>query len=142
MAFQRWNPWAEMERLRQELDRMFERGGIAGPEPEPDFPRFNVSRSGDGVVIEALAPGIERASLDITAVGDTVTIRGERKRDTTVAEDRYLRRERDAGRFARSVHLDGRLATDQAKATYQDGILRVEVPYAAEARPHTVQVTG
>lgn len=139
MAFVRWSPWTEIDRLRRELDRVFEGGPF---EPEPDQPRLNVTRTPDHVVIEALAPGLDRESLDITALGDTVTIRGQRTRAAEVADERYLRREREAGRFARSVRLGARLASDQARATYQDGILRIEVPYAPEARPHKVQIAS
>lgn len=140
MIREEWNPWGEFDRLRTEMARLFGAGGGAMDEPAPDFPRLNVRRTPDHVVIEAVAPGLDRDSLDITAVGDTVTIRGQRKRDDSVPDDRYLRRERDAGRFARSVRLDARLAPDQARATYQDGLLRIEVPYAPEARPHRVPV--
>lgn len=142
MVRQEWNPWNDLERLHAEMTRMFGLGGFAGDEPEPDFPRLNVRRTQENVVIEAVAPGLDKDALEITAVGDTVTIRGQRRRDTSVAEDRYLRRERDGGRFARSVRLDTRLAPDQARATYQDGILRVEVPYAPESKPHRVQIAS
>lgn len=143
MARDEWNPWNEFERLRADMSRLFGLGGFDDVgEPEPDFPRLNVRRSPDHVVIEAVAPGLDREGLEITAVGDTVTIRGQRSRDTSVADDRYLRRERDGGRFARSVRLDAKLAPDQARATYQDGILRIEVPYAPEAKPHRVQIAS
>jgi HSP20 family protein len=142
MAREDWNPWNEFERLRADMTRLFGLGDLTVAEPEPDFPRLNVRRTPDHVVIEAVAPGLDRDALEITAVGDAVTIRGQRRRDPEVPADRYLRREREGGRFARSVRIGTRLAPDQARAAYSDGILRVEVPYAPEAKPHRVPIAS
>ena len=139
MTLQAWDPWREVRRFQNEVNRLFE-GTDAGD--DVDFPPLNVSRDADQVVIEAPLPGVDRASLDVTAAGNTVTIKGERKPDTEVPAERWHRRERPAGRFVRSVKLDTRLATSEISAHYRDGILRITVPIAPEAKPHRVQIAS
>ena len=121
-----WDPWRELRRL-------------VG---DGEFPPLNVAREAERIVIETALPGVDRNSLDITATGNTLTIKGERPADTTVPAERWHRRERGTGRFVRSVRIDTRLATDQTKATYRDGILRIEIPLAADAKPQRIQVAS
>lgn len=142
MALQTWDPWHELDRLREEVTRIFGDWPLAGVAETTDFPPLNVTKMPDHVLIEAPLPGVDRASLDVSATGNTVTIRGERKDGHDVPADRWHRRERSIGRFVRTVKLDTRLATEQTSATYRDGILRIEVPVAPEAKPHRVQING
>ena len=128
-----WDPWRDVQRLFEHAAR---------DSADGEFPPLNVARDAERIVIEAPLPGIDRTSLDVTATGNTVTIKGERKPDTAVPAERWHRRERPSGRFVRSVRLDTRLATDQTTATYRDGILRIEVPLAAEAKPQRIQIAG
>jgi HSP20 family protein len=143
MTRQSWDPWRDLDRVREEFARAFTEWPLAGGMPETgDFPPLNVRRSDDRVVIEALIPGADRSSLDVSATGNTVTIRGERRPTAEVANERWHRRERGAGRFVRTVKLETRLATADTTASYRDGILRIEVPVAPEAKPHRVQIAG
>lgn len=135
-----WDPWQDMRRVQGELSRLIDRGSSRSE--DGDFPPLNVAREADRVVIEAPLPGVDRSTLDVTATGNTVTIKGERKADTTVPLDRWHRRERASGRFVRSVRVETRLATDQTNATYRDGILRIEIPIAPEAKPQRIQIAS
>jgi HSP20 family protein len=124
-----------MERLRDEMDRMF---GFLRESAE--FPPVNVARLADRVAVEALLPGADRSTLEVTTVGTTLTIRGERKTEPGVERNAYHRRERDTGRFVRTLKLDDRIGTDKVSATYRDGVLRIELPYAPEAAPRQVVI--
>jgi HSP20 family protein len=140
MTQRTWDPWREMQRLQDEARRLFD--PAAAGAAQSDFPPLNVARDADRIVIEAPLPGVDRKSLDVTTTGNTVTIKGERAAEAAVPAERWHRRERTAGRFVRSVKLDTRLATDQTAATYRDGILRIEIPLAAEAKPQRIQIAG
>ena len=89
----------------------------AGRSPA-SIPPINLTRDDKGITLEALCPGVDRASLDISVVGDAVTIRGERKAEPDVAEERYHRRERPLGAFTRTVSVGERLDPDRTQATY------------------------
>jgi len=136
-----WDPWREMGCVRAEMDRMFGRLPLVSSE-RAESPAVNVTRLTDRVVLEAIVPGIDRSTLDVTAVGNTVTIRGERKAEPDVKTEGYHRRERGRGSFVREIKVDERVTTDEVSAVYENGILRVELSYAPEAKPRKVTVTG
>lgn len=133
---QLWDPWVEMGRLRDEMDRFFS-GRLA---QELEYPPVNVTRLADRMVVEALVPGLDRSKIDVSAVGSTLTMRGERPASLEVDARAYHRRERDTEHFVRTVRMDERVDTEQVTATYRDGILRVEIPFAPAATPHKIEV--
>jgi HSP20 family protein len=132
-----WNPWVDMGQLRDEMDRLFTGGRV--PE-EYENPPVNVTRLPDRMVVEAVAPGMDPSRIDVTSVGNTLTIRGERPEQPAVDARAYHRRERTVEHFVRTVRMDDRVHTDKIAATYRDGILRIELPYAPEAQPRKVEV--
>lgn len=85
-------------------------------------------------------PGIEPGDIDISVEGETLTLRGERKLPETGEGVNYHRREREAGRFRRIVSLPARIDPDGVEAVFKNGVLRIVLPKAAEARPKQVKV--
>jgi len=136
-----WNPWREMQRLQRDMDHVF---GEAVPAARwsltGEYPPLNVTRDEKGITLEALCPGVERPSLDISVVGDAVTIRGERKAELDAAEERYSRRERPVGTFTRTVGVGEPLDPDRTQASYSNGILRVQLARAPEAAPKKIPI--
>jgi len=136
-----WDPWQEMRRLQREMEQVF--GGLTpgwrGPLPG-EYPPLNLTRDDKGLTLEALCPGADRASLDISVVGDAVTIRGERQAEPGVAEERYHQRERPLGAFTRTVRVGERLDPDRTQATYTNGMLRVQLARAPEATPKKIAI--
>ena len=135
------HPWQEMRRLQQQMERLF--GGLSPTLRGPmtgEYPPINFTRKDDGVMLEALCPGADRGTLDVSVVGDVVTIRGQRMEEPDAAQGRYLRRERPAGAFTRAVAVNERLNPDSAEATYSNGILRVRLARAPESTPKKITV--
>jgi HSP20 family protein len=95
-------------------------------------PSVDVYEHNGDVVIEAELPGVKREDVDVSLQDSTLTIRGEMKREEERKEEGYLRRERHYGRFVRSVPLPTLVKADQAKAKFQEGVLRVTLPKAEE----------
>ncbi len=127
------------EQLQGELERMldvaFGQGG-----PSRLFPPVNVFDAGDAYVVKAELPGVTPDKIDIDVEDDSLTLRGERAVSEPNREAAYHRRERGAGQFRRVVRVPGRLASDEARAEYRDGVLTVRLPKAKEARRHRVQI--
>jgi HSP20 family protein len=73
-------------------------------------------------------------------VGDTLTLKGERKRETEVKEDNYHRIERSYGTFQRSIVLPTVVDPNRIKATYRDGVLEIQLPKKEEAKPKEIKV--
>lgn len=151
MALLRWSdqdelfqPFVEMERemdrLRREMDRLF--SGFRGIRPlrVGVFPPLNVSENKDNLYVRAELPGIEPSDLDISVEGDTLTLRGERKGSEAASNVSYHRREREFGRFRRSLTLPTRIDVDKVEAVFQNGILKIILPKAEEVRPKQITV--
>jgi HSP20 family protein len=136
-----WDPWQEMRRLQREMEHLFTDVTPAWRWPlSGEYPPINVTRRDDGITVDALCPGVERASFDVSVVGDSVTIRGERKAEPGVPENRYHRRERPLGTFTRTVTFSERLDPDRGQASYTNGILRLQLARAPEATPKKISI--
>ncbi|MEJ5366001.1 MAG: Hsp20/alpha crystallin family protein [Desulfosoma sp.] len=130
----------EMDRLRREMDRLFT--GFRGFRPlrVGVFPPLNVSEDKDNLYVRAELPGINPGDIEISVEGDTLTLRGERKSAEVGENVSYHRREREFGRFRRSLTLPTRINTDKVEAVFKNGILRITLPKAEEVRPKQIAV--
>ena len=144
-----WNP---MEALRRDIDRAFHH---AGSSHEPSFrtaflpgraarryPLINLAEDRDHVYIEALAPGVDPASIDLSVIRNVLTISGEKRRHPeAIKPEAFHRSERAAGKFVRTIELPVEVDADQVTAQYRHGILRVTLPKAAAAKPKQISVS-
>jgi HSP20 family protein len=146
-----WNPWQEIEALRQGIDRAFEQGGGQGPAPfrsaflpghaARQYPLVNLSDDKDNVYLEALAPGLDPASVNVSVVRNTLTLSGEKPRvPTEVKPEAFHREERAAGKFIRSLELPSEVDADKVKAEYRNGLLLVTLPKAESAKARQIRV--
>jgi HSP20 family protein len=136
----RWDPFQELQR---EVGRLF-----ITLEPFQSvrrvhrYPPLNVHDAGDRYLLSIQLPGMTPADIDLTITGETLTIRGERKRSEGVKDDTYRRQERPMGRWARTITLPDRVESGQVGASFSDGILTVSVPKAEDARPRRITITA
>ena len=128
------------EQLQRELDQMLQATFGAGAVPAGVYPPIDVFDAGDAYVVKAEVPGADARKIEVEAEEDTLTLRGERTFSDASTEAAYHRREREQGRFRRVVRLPGRVAADEARAEYRNGVLTVRVPKAKESRPQKVTV--
>ena len=134
------DPWREMRRLQREMEHLVTRMPAWRWPLRGEYPPLNVVRDAKGIVVEAPFPGVDRASLEVTVVGDALTIHGQRQAETGVPEERYYRRERPLGSFTRTLSVGERLDGDRAEATYTNGILRVRLAASPEATPKKIAI--
>jgi HSP20 family protein len=140
----KWEPLSDLVSLRDAMDRLFEdsfvrmRGlpAIFGAEPLA----LDVYETADSVVVKTAVPGVKPEDIDITITGDVLTIKGETKTEEKVEETNYIRQERRYGAFQRSVQLPGSLLTEDAKATFEDGVLTLTIHKSEKAKPKTIKV--
>src|SRR5207253_10131499 len=95
---------------------------------------------GHDMVIKAELPDVPRDDIEVTVENNTLTIRGERKFDSAVKEDRYRRIERSYGQFSRSLTLPNTVDSAKVSADYKNGILTIKLPFREEATPRTINV--
>ncbi|MCL5110355.1 MAG: Hsp20/alpha crystallin family protein [Chloroflexi bacterium] len=147
-----YNPFGDIEVLRREIDRTFEdfwggrqprswRVAFLPGQASRRYPLVNLYEDKDNFFVEALAPGIDPDSLELTVDNGVLTISGEKKEPQDVAEEAYHRSERAAGKFARRVELSGTVDVDTVKADYKNGVLMITLPKAPEAKPRQISVS-
>jgi HSP20 family protein len=148
-----WDPFIEIERLRQEFDRAASRVGGMRPlhrfaflpgRAARQYPLVNIHDDGESFQVEALAPGVDPDQLEITVVQNRLTIAGEKRGAGDIAPERVHRVERAAGRFVRTVELPAEVDPERVDAQYRTGLLKLTLPRAAASRPRrvTVQTQG
>lgn len=144
MYYRRWdlNPWRELEHIQDELSRVFSRSlsGDHDGRPSTGFPAVNVLASKEDVKVVAELPGMQPEDIDISVLGNTVTISGERKPEVPAEGTVYHRRERSHGKFIRTVELPVDVDRDKVDARYSDGVLTVGLPRLEAQRPKQIAV--
>jgi len=144
-ALSRWDPFSELLDMRREMDRLF--GSFFGGTPAAMAaaegvwaPAVDIQETKDGFVVEAELPGMKQEEIQITIVDNTLTLKGERKREQEVREDGYTRVERAYGTFQRALALPSVVDANKVRAKYKDGVLTIELPKKEEAKPKEIKV--
>jgi HSP20 family protein len=105
------------------------------------FPAINLYDARDSYLLTAELPGVEPGGLDLSLTGETLTLRGERKKPEGVSDESYRRQERPFGRWSRTVTLPERIDGTKVSAQFSQGVLSVTLPKAEDARPRHIPVS-
>jgi len=151
MSVVRWEPIEEtVERMRTDMDRLFE--GLRFPltpfqfakEGEVRMPVVDVEEDGKQVVLTAELPGVSKEHLEVECNERLVSLKAEmhseREEKKNGHNGRFLRKERQYGAFRRMIELPAPIEATQAKATFKNGLLRVELPKKAMPGEKTVRL--
>ncbi len=151
MATFYWEPTEGLGVLRREMDRFFEqfepsRRGYSRSAFLPgvsarSYPLINLSEDADTILVEALAPGLNPDSIEVTVVRDQLRIAGEKAAiNPDIKPEAYHRSERGAGRFTRVIPLPAEVDGNKVTAEYKNGLLLLTLPKRAEAKPKQIEV--
>jgi len=141
MAIIRWDPFREMTNFEDQFNRLW-RGVADGKRQESWLPAVDVFDTKEAVVLKAELAGMKPDDIQIEVEDNVLTIKGERRFEEKVEQDRYYRVERRFGSFQRSLALPQGVKADDIQASYEDGILEVRVPKAEEEQPRKITVTA
>lgn len=138
----RWSwtqdPLVDLYRLQREMNRMF-----SGYTEQADrFPALNLWSTEDEAVVAAELPGVDPKDVDLSVLGQSLTIQGERKPEAGIAEESYHRQERTTGAFTRTLRLPFEVESDQVRARYEHGVLRVTLPRKASTKPRRIAIAA
>lgn len=129
--------WREMDRLQREMNRVVSN---FAPPGSRGFPPLNMWASEQDVVLTAELPGVDPDELDVSVIGDTVTLSGRRELDAEGDDVRYHRHERWHGEFTRTVQLPFHIDVEQVDANFKKGVLMLTLPRAPEDRPRRIEI--
>ena len=146
------DPFSGLDALRREIDRTFEefwpdrsprawRGAFLPGRAARQYPLVNVSEDEGHVYVEALAPGVDPKSLELTVVQGALTIKGEKPGLQQVSAEAYHRNERAAGRFNRTIELPAEVDAAKVHADYRNGLLLVMLPKSEKAKPKQIPIS-
>jgi HSP20 family protein len=145
MDLVQWRPFREVSRLRREMDRLWDEFFGPGrralqPFEEAWVPAVDVSETGDKVTVKAEIPGLEAKDIDIAIVGDTLTIKGEKKAEREEKGENFHLVERSYGSFSRALKLPAAVDPDKVEATYKNGVLTITCPKKEEVKPKAIEI--
>lgn len=135
------SPWQEMERLQREVNRLFSDSfSLAGGRTAPGYPAMNVWTNEEGIVVTAELPGLNPDDINISVVGDILTLTGVRNADELPEGVKYHRRERNFGKFSRTFQLPFTVEVDKVEAVFKNGVLHLSLPRAEAEKPKKIAV--
>jgi HSP20 family protein len=106
------------------------------------IPNTDVYAVESGVVIKVELAGMRREDLELTIEGNRLKISGQRPDGCRAPKCKFLVMEINYGAFESVIELPAGYDLTQAKASYQNGFLRIDVPVAAHSIPRKISVTN
>jgi len=144
MTLVRWDSSRDVAALQEGMSRMLEGFYIR---PQEDLtrgawvPAVDIYSNGQHeLVLKAELPDMKEDQFELTVEDNTLTLRGEKKLNTEIAEEHFHRIERSYGSFARSFALPPTVDAGKVNAEYRAGVLTVRLPLREEAKPRHIKV--
>ncbi len=142
-----FDPFVDLGSYREALRQLFESGF---PLPRDLMPAamasvvvpLDVVDSGPDIIVQANLPGVKPEDVSISITGNTLTIKGSIETRKEFENAQYLRRERRATGFQRSINLPAPVDSDHAEAHFQNGVLTLTLPKSESVRPKTIKVVA
>ena len=128
------DPFRDLDRLAQQVF------GPTGTLARPSAMPMDAWRDGDTFHVEFDLPGINLDSIDLDVERNVVTVRAERPARASDAE--LIAAERPRGVFSRQLVLGDNLDTEHISASYDAGVLTLQIPVAEKAKPRKISITG
>jgi HSP20 family protein len=137
-----------LQSFQHEMNRMFNeffRGGNgeeAGSGLGSWTPAVDIHETDHGFVIKAELPGVSKDDVSVDVHQNTLTLRGQRKHEAEVKQDKYHRVERAYGTFQRSFVLPTAVDQEKVQATFKDGVLELHLPKSDSAKPKRIAINS
>jgi HSP20 family protein len=128
----RTDPFRELDRLTQQAL------GVAGTNARPSVMQMDAWRDGEQFIVEFDLPGVSADSIDLDVERNVLSVRAERP--SRSGDQELLAAERARGVFTRQLILGDNLDTDRIQASYNAGVLRLQIPVAEKAKPRKITI--
>ncbi|MCO6432629.1 MAG: Hsp20/alpha crystallin family protein [Deltaproteobacteria bacterium] len=126
-----------MQRLQRQLNNAIDARQVR----QQRYPALNVYANAEAAWVTAELPGIDAKGTEISVLGKALTIKGEHKSEPLAEGEKFVRRERPEGKFARTIELPFAVDPEKVEATYKDGVLRINLPRAERDKPKKITIS-
>lgn len=144
MSLVKWDPWREMEDMFDRYTRavdMPRRGTQQVMVPGDWSPRVDIAETDNEFIIKAEIPEVKKEDVKVVVDSGVLTVSGERKREKEEKGKKFHRVERYYGSFTRSFTLPDNVDEANIKATFNDGMLSLEIPKTEAVKPKAIEVS-
>jgi len=121
----------------RDMDRLFEQ--LTGTASRPAVMHVDAERDGDWFNVYFDLPGVDPDSIELTVERNVLQVKAERQRPQKDGVENVIS-ERPMGVFSRQLFLADTLDTDKLEATYDNGVLTLNIPLAEKAKPRKISV--
>ncbi len=148
MALVRWEPVRELNTLQNEMNRLFStffdtpttasagNGGL-----RRWIPAMDLVETDEHFILRADLPGVREEDVKIEFEDNVLTVSGDRRTEHEEKREGFYRVERAMGSFSRSLTLPEGIDVDAVKATFDKGVLEIQIPKPEERKPRRVAIS-
>jgi HSP20 family protein len=141
----RWDPFRDLVSIQDELNRLFGRTFTGGESLRPTatgswMPAMDVYETDSSIVAKLELPGIEPGDVEVSVEDQALTVSGTREFPSETNEQNYHRVERRYGSFTRAIALPQTADVEKVSASFDKGVLTVEVPKLERAKPKKIEI--
>ncbi len=145
MAIMRWRPWGNLFGIEDEMDRVFDDMFFAGPRRHGWYvqrwnPAVDISENDGNIHVDVEIPGMKKEDIKVSLENNVLMLKGEKKQERELKEQNCHRLERRYGSFVRSFELPVPVQADKIKASYKNGVLKIDLPKAEEVKPKEIPI--
>ena len=143
MAIIKWDPWRDIDDMFDRYTRQvgLPRSGSQEVVTTGDWtPRVDIAETDKEFVIKAEIPEVKKEDVKVTVDSGVLTIRGERKQEKEEEGKKFHRVERRYGSFTRSFTLPDNIDENTIKASFNEGMLKLQIPKTEEVKPKAIEV--
>ena len=145
MAITRWDPFRDVLALQNRMNSLFQEYNRTQNDHDAlatsaFVPPVDIYEDEHKIVLNLEVPGLKQSDLDIQLENNVLSVKGERKFEKEEKEENFHRIERRYGSFFRSFTIPNTVNPESVKASYDAGVLRIELEKRAEARPKQIKV--
>lgn len=139
-----YEPWGLVNRLHQDLDRVFGRDFALDDDSRGAvsdwMPAVDVHETKDAFILRADLPGVDPKDIEVTMENGVLSLRGRRESESTREEQGYRRVERISGEFFRRFTLPDVADSQAISAQTANGVLTVRINKRPEVQPKRIEV--
>ena len=140
MTVIRYEPWARVNRLQKDIDRLFGAPLSTAADSGAWLPPVDIHEDAQQFLLHVDVPGVDPKAVEISTEQGVLTIRGQRGETTQQAGEGYRRVERIKGDFQRRFSLPETADTQNIRAKAANGVLEIAIPKLAQSQPQRIAV--